>query len=126
MMVTSIICSASKTPLPASASRSRPRCRCRPTIEIAERSSSSYPIAPVGSRHGASIRFNKKTASSTRRFRGGRPPRWIRNGSKYGPLFVGHQSTNQGRPPQKSNLESIPDSCVIDLSTQPKAKQLWR
>jgi hypothetical protein len=85
MMVASIICSvASHTPLPASACRitsqtplSAHRRNCR-KIEF------QLPNSSGKSRHGAPVRINQNTASSTRRwFRGGRPPRWIRKGSKY-------------------------------------------
>jgi hypothetical protein len=85
-MVASIICSvASATPLSASPSRitsqmplSAHRRNCR-KIEF------QLPNSSGRSRHGAPVRINQNTASSTRRWlRGGRPPpRWIRNGSKY-------------------------------------------
>jgi len=85
-MVASIICSvASATPLSASPSRitsqmplSAQRRNCR-KIEF------QLPNSSGRSRHGAPVRINQNTASSTRRWlRGGRPPpRWIRNGSKY-------------------------------------------
>jgi hypothetical protein len=35
----------------------------------------------------------------------GRPPRWVRNGSKY--THSGHQSANQGCPPQRAALNQF-------------------
>jgi len=81
----STICSvASHGPLPASASRmtskmplSARRRNCR-WIE------SHLPSSSGSSHNGAPIHICQKTAPSTRRWpRGGRPVRWIREGSRY-------------------------------------------
>jgi len=122
-MVASIICSAaSATPLAASPSRitsqmplSAHRRNCR-KIEF------QLPNSSGRSRHGAPVRINQNTASSTRRWlRGGRPPpRWIRNGSKYA-----HSSSAISprikAASQRAALNQFAILTSIGLSTRPNS-----
>jgi hypothetical protein len=123
MMVASIICRvASHIPLPARASRitsqtplSAHRRNCR-KIEF------QLPNSSGRSRHGAPVRINQKTASSTRRWlRGGRPPRRIRKGSKYAHSSSVISPRIKAALPQRAALNQFTIPASIDLSTRPSA-----
>ena len=121
MTVASIICrAASHSPLPASDSRitsqtplSAHRRNCR-KIEF------QLPNSSGRSRHGAPVRINQKTASSTRRWLcGGRPPRRIRKGSKYAHSSSVISPRIKAALPQRAALNQFTIPASTDLSTRP-------
>ena len=121
MTVASIICrAASHSPLPASASRitsqtplSAHRRNCR-KIEF------QLPNSSGRSRHGAPVRINQNTASSTRRWLcGGRPPRRIRKGSKYAHSSSVISPRIKAALPQRAALNQFTIPASTDLSTRP-------
>jgi hypothetical protein len=131
MTVASIICRvASHSPLPASASRitsqtplSAHRRNCR-KIEF------QLPNSSGRSRHGAPVRINQNTASSTRRWLcGGRPPRRIRKGSKYAHSSSVISPRIKAALPQRAALNQFTIPASTDLSTRPRGKRAlagWR
>ena len=125
MTVASIICrAASHSPLPASASRitsqtplSAHRRNCR-KIEF------QLPNSSGRSRHGAPVRINQNTASSTRRWLcGGRPPRRIRKGSKYAHSSSVINPRIKAALPQRAALNQFTIPASTDLSTRPSLHQ---
>jgi hypothetical protein len=71
------------------------------------------PNSSGRSRHGAPVRINQNTPSSTRRWLcGGRPPRQVRNGSKYAMVHVQSERVWRPRHGSRTVKDSAPKRLV--------------
>ena len=112
MMVASIICSAaSDTPLPASPSRITSQTPLSAHRRNCLKIEFQLPKPSGRSRHGAPVRSQLKHRVEHAAMIAWRPAAAAMDQERFEvrPLIVGHQSANQGCPPQKVDSGSICD-----------------